>query len=65
MAQAPMKGEWKFATMWSMEQSVMTFGMNLRPESSVDNWDTCLEVRVCLYNSIRSTDIKDIMYLRL
>ena len=43
-----MKVEWRFATMWSMAQSVMTFGMNLRPGSSVDNWDTCLEVRVSL-----------------
>ena len=39
-----MKDEWKCAIIWSMEQCVMTTGMNWRLELSADNWDIRLVV---------------------
>ena len=44
MAPLPMRVEWRCALTTHMAQSVMTRGMNLMPESSVDNWDMITRV---------------------
>ena len=54
MGPLPMKVEWKFVPMGHMAQCVMTGGTNLMPESSVNNWDMTLMVRL----SIKYIDVK-------
>ena len=54
MGPLPMRVEWRFVPMGHMAQCVMTGGMNLMPESSVDNWDIMLMVRAFQHKQLYS-----------